>query len=301
MTTFLVALLLAFVVYAVFALTMYKLQRRLVYRTDSRRVPPHRIGLSGVSEVTLQVPEGESLIAWHGVAEPGKPTMLYFHGQAGNLARRSERVRRYRSAGLGILIMAYRGFSGSSGQPSETANVADALFAYDWLSSQGVAAKDIVIYGESLGTGVAVQVASARPASGLVLDSPFTTLSDLAAARHPFLPVRPFMLDRYETVRHVPGISAPTLVLQGEKDPIVPLAMACQVFDALSAPKRLITYAEGRHLDHGRYGSFDAVLRFLDNRTRWPQGYRKVERVAQASAATAAQATVGVTPSAARA
>ena len=287
MTMFFVALFVACIAYAVFAVAMYKGQHRLVYRIDSRRIPPARIGLTDVEEVVLEVPDGERLVAWYGEASTGRPTILYLHGQAGTLARRSERIRRYRAAGLGILAVAYRGFSGSSGKPSEQANVADALFAYDWLVARGVGAGDLVVYGESLGTGVAAQVAAQRQISGLVLDSPFTTLADLAAVRHPYLPVRRFIFDRYETLKHVTKANAPVLVLHGEKDPIVPLPMGRQVFEAISGPKRLITFPEGRHLDHGKFGSFDAVLRFLNERSRWPSGYRKVERMLPAPSVAA--------------
>ena len=278
-------MLAACVLYAAFALAMYHGQHRLVYRLDARRVPPGRIGLPGVEEVTLKVPSGERLIAWHGKAEAGKPTILYFHGQAGNLARRADRVRRYSAAGLGILIVAYRGFSGSTGRPGEQANVADGVFAFDWLVARGIKAEDIVVYGESLGTGVAAQVAGQREVSGVVLDSPFTALTDVAAQRHPLLPVRRFLFDRYETLVHAAKVTAPVLVLHGEDDQVVPAPMGRRVFEAMPGPKRLITYAGGRHLDHGKFGSFDAVLRFLRERARLPEGYRKIERVVPAPAA----------------
>jgi uncharacterized protein len=290
MSSITIVLFIACVLYAAFALAMYHGQHRLVYRMDSRRIPPGRLGLASVDEITLEVPGGEKIVAWHGVADPGKPTILYFHGQAGNLARRSERVRRYRSAGTGILIVSYRGFSGSTGTPSEQANVADGLFAYDWLVNSGVAPQDVVVYGESLGTGVAAQVAGKRAVSGIVLDSPFTALTDVAAERHPLLPVRRFILDRYETLTHVGKVTAPVLVLHGEEDQIVPLPMGRKVFDAMPGPKRMITYAGGRHLDHGRFGSFDAVQRFLRERSKLPQGYRMVERVAPVAAETVAPA-----------
>jgi len=287
-------LLVACVLYSAFALAMYYGQHRLVYRLDSRRIAPCRVGLADVTEVALAVPGGETLVAWHGLPDAGKPTLLYFHGQAGNLARRADRVRRYQAAGIGILMVAYRGFSGSTGLPSERANVADGVFAFDWLVAQGIEASDIVVYGESLGTGVAAQVAAQRDVSGMVLDSPFTALTDVAAKRHPMLPVRRFLFDRYETLVHAPKVTAPVLVLHGEEDQIIPLPMGRQVFEALPGPKRLITYAGGRHLDHGKYGSFDAVLRFVHERAKLPEDYRKVERVVPAPAVSASPLPAGL-------
>ncbi len=280
MTMVLVALVLTAIAYCVFAVAMFKVQHLLVYRIDKRRIAPARAGLSDIEEVTLTVPDGERLIAWYGKPQHGQPTILYCHGQAGALARRSDRIRRYRAAGLGVLIVAYRGFSGSTGTPSEAANVADALFAHDWLADQGVLAKDLIVYGESLGTGVATQVAAQREISGLVLDSPFTALSELAAARHPYLPVKRFIFDRYDTLSHIAKATAPVLVLHGEKDPIVPLPMGLQVFDAIPGPKRMVTFPEGRHLDHGKFGSLEVVLRFVNERARLPKGYRKLESMA---------------------
>ena len=108
-------------------------------------------------------------------ARPGQPTLLYFHGNAGSLAFRSERIRHYQARGRGVFMMSYRGYSGSTGSPSESANVADALLAYTFLVDAGVAARDIILYGESLGTGVAVQVAAQKPVAGVVLDAPYTS------------------------------------------------------------------------------------------------------------------------------
>ena len=287
--------------YAVFAVTMYKCQHRLVYRIDSRFVSPGRVGLADIEDVTLSVPGGDKLVAWYGAARPGRPTILYLHGQAGNLARRADRIRRYQALGVGVLIVAYRGFSGSTGQPGEAANVADALFAYDWLLARGVLPRDIVVYGESLGTGVAGQVAAARNVSGLVLDSPFTSLGDLAAQRHPLLPVRRFMSDRYETMTHITKVTAPVLVLHGEMDPIVPMAMGARVFAAVPGAKRLVSFPEGRHLDHGRHGSYGALLAFLNDRAHLPADHRKVERVLQKPIPGCEQATDAEIASAARA
>ena len=279
MDTILLIALCVCVAYAVVAVAMFHGQRWLVYRMDRRRVAPEELALEGVRELHLDVPHGHRLIAWHAEPTRGRPTLLYFHGQAGNLARRAERVRRYRNAGLGVLMVAYRGFSGSTGRPSERANVHDALEAYDWLVAHGVKPSDIVLYGESLGTGVAVQVAAQRQVSGVVLDSPFSSLVELAAQRHPYLPVRRFMKDKYETTSHAARITAPVLVLHGEKDPIVPLAMAREVFHALAGAKRMVTFPEGRHLNHGRFGSHDVVLRFLKDRRWMSEGYSRIERM----------------------
>lgn len=250
--------------YGVFAVAMYCYQRKLIYRTSPLRVLPENAGLDGIREVQLITPDGERLIAWYGEAAPGQPTLLYFHGQSGNLARRAERVRFYQAAGLGIFMLGYRGSSGSTGHPSEAANVADAKLCRDWLIENGVPADTIVAYGESLGTGVAARLAAETSLGGVILDSPFTSLVEVAMARHPWLPVEPFVLDRYETIKVVEKIEAPLLVLHCEQDPIVPVTMGYRVYEAAIEPKRMATFAEGKHLNHTQFGSFTIVREFLD-------------------------------------
>jgi uncharacterized protein len=278
MTVMILTFLALFVFYWVAAISMYACQRHLVYRRDSRRVDPSGIGLNRVRERILATSDGVRLVAWHAPASAGQPTLLYLHGNSGSLYHRGERVRRYVNAGIGILMLAFRGYSGSEGDPSEEANVGDAVMAYDWLMAQGVSAESIVVYGESLGTGVAAQVATHRKISGIVLDSPFTSLVDVAALRHRLLPVRRFIWDRYETLQYAPRITSPALVLHGERDHIVPFEMGRQVFEALAGPKRLIAFPEGRHLDHTRFGSFENILGFLGERAHLGQGYRRIER-----------------------
>ena len=127
--------------------------------------------------------------------------------------------------------------------------------------AKGVAAKDIVIYGESLGTGVAVQVAAERQAGGLILDAPYTSIADIAASNYPLLPVRLLLRDPYDTMAFIGRVRAPLLVIAGEKDQIVPAALSRRVFAAANAaePKRIVVYPEGGHIFHAEFGSRELV------------------------------------------
>jgi uncharacterized protein len=250
--------------YAVIAVAAFIAQRKLMYFPDRTRVSPSSFALAGVEERMLRTPDGETLIAWFGRAAPGRPTLLYFHGNAGNLANRSERVRKYLVRGLGVFILSYRGYSGSTGRPSEQANVADAKLAYEALIAEGVAPDDIIVYGESLGSGVAVQLAAEKPVGGLVLDAPYTSIVDVAAAAYPFFPVRPFLFDRYESLRYLPRIDAPLLVIHGEDDEVIPVAMGRAVYAAADVPKEIVTFPGAGHSDHHLYGSGEEVFRWID-------------------------------------
>ncbi len=245
------------------ALIVPVLQRHLMYFPDTTHFTPAEAGLSGVAERVLETPDGERVIAWYAKAKPGQPTILYFHGNAGSLETRNERIRKYMARGLGVFMMTYRGFGGSSGQPSEAANVADAMLAYTTLAASGVDPLDIIVYGESLGTGVAVQVAAEKRVAGLVLDAPYTSMVDLAALHHPFIPGRWLMTDRYETRGHIAKIAAPLLVMHGEKDRIVPIEMGREIFARAPEPKALKTFPQAGHDDHYKFGSYDALYAWI--------------------------------------
>lgn len=245
------------------ALIVPVLQQKLMYFPDQRYFTPGQAGLVGVTERVIETADGARVFAWYAPARPGSPTILYFHGNAGALEARSERIRKYMARGLGVFMMTYRGFGGSSGKPSEAANVADALQAYDSLVALGVLPADIVVYGESLGTSIAVQVAGARSVAGLVLDAPYTSMVDLAALHHPWIPGRWFMTDRYETRRHIAKITAPLLIMHGERDAIVPVEMGREIFALAQAPKTLRTFPQAGHDDHYKFGSYDVLFAWL--------------------------------------
>ena len=242
----------------------FLLQRRLMYFPDTVRTAPESLGLVGVEERILKAPDGAEVVTWYARARPGQPTLLYFHGNAGSLAARFERVAKFQADGRGMLMMTYRGYGGSSGRPSERANVADAGLAYDMLIREGVRPADIILFGESLGTGVAVQIAAEREVGGVILDSPYTSMVEVARLHYPWLPVRWLLLDRYETMRHVGQMRAPLLVLHGERDSIVPVDMGRAVFAAASVAKEIATYPEAGHILHYLYGSYEVVRRWID-------------------------------------
>jgi fermentation-respiration switch protein FrsA (DUF1100 family) len=236
-------------VWALVAVGAYFGQRRLMYVPDRTRTPPAAVDLAGVEERTLKTPDGALVIAWYGKARPGEPTLLYFHGNAGGLADRAERVRRFMGEGWGVYMMSYRGYSGGAGSASESANIADARLAHGALVLEGVEPSSIILYGESLGSGIAVRLATERPVAGVVLDAPYTSIVDVAALHYPYLPVRYFLTDRYETTKYIGQVRVPLLVLHGERDGVIPVAMGRELYRLANEPKRLVTFPNGRHSD----------------------------------------------------
>ncbi len=251
------------VVYVVAVMALYFLQRRLIYHPDPTRYIPASHGLANIEEVFLKTRDGERIVAWWSPAAPGKPTLLYFHGNAGGLLTRSDRIQLFTEAGYGLFMPSYRGYSGSTGLPSEKANIADAALAYDYLLKQGVAADRIVLYGESLGTGVAVQTAASHRVGAVVLDSPYTSLVDIAKEVYFFVPVELLMVDRYESKAFIGRVHAPLLILHGESDIVVSPKLSEKLFKLANEPKERVIIPEAGHSDIYYFGAFATLKRFL--------------------------------------
>jgi hypothetical protein len=244
---------------------VYLGQRRLMYFPDRVRTLPAQVGLAAVEERELATPDGARVIAWYGRARPGQPTLLYFHGNAGSLAARVPRIERFMGEGWGIYMMTYRGYGGSTGSATEAANIADARLAYNALVSEGVKPSSIIVYGESLGSGVAVQLAAERQVGGVVLDAPYTSIVDVAVRAYPFLPVRLLLSDRYESSKYIARVQAPLLILHGELDAVIPVAMGRELFGLANEPKRLAIFPAGGHSDLylGGNGALEALRTWL--------------------------------------
>jgi fermentation-respiration switch protein FrsA (DUF1100 family) len=236
-----------FAAYGLVVLGMYAGQRRLLYFPDPSRVSPAARGLVGVEERELETADGERIVVWYGKASPGAPTFLYFHGNGGNLSVRSPRFERFMREGWGVFMMSYRGYSGSSGSPTEANNLADARIAYDALAREGVHPSAVIIYGESLGTGVAVRIAADRESAGLVLEAPYTSVADVAADTYPFLPVRSLVIDRYESKKYIANVRVPLLVLHGDRDDVIPIGFGRELFGLGNEPKRFALFAGAGH------------------------------------------------------
>jgi fermentation-respiration switch protein FrsA (DUF1100 family) len=256
-------IILAILAYAGLLALMYVFQRSLMYFPDRTRTPPAVAGLPRAEEVTLKSADGESVIAWYVPPQSAKPLLIYFHGNGGALNLRANRFRWVTAEGFGLLGVSYRGYGGSSGKPSETGFLLDASAAYDFAAAR-VPPGRIVVWGESLGTGVAVALAAERPVGGVILDAPFTSAADVGAAVYPFLPVRWFMKDPFRSDQRIGRIKAPLLVLHGERDNIVPIRFGEGLFKLANEPKRMTRFPLGGHVDLDDHGAPQAVKSFLN-------------------------------------
>ena len=251
--------------------TMAVQQRQMLFETDDGGLLAAAGGMAiaGSERVTLTTSDGESIAGWYVAPKPGQPVMLFLHGQGGRLVRQTGRWDRIRKAGLGVLAISYRGYPGSSGRPSESGLVRDARAAYDWLLTRH-AAKDIVIHGHSLGSGVAVLLA-AQPgiaARALVLEAPFTAAVDIAGERMPIMAVSLLMLDQFRSRDVIGQVHCPVLIIHGDRDTVIPVSHAIRLHALANAPKSLVRLPNSNHNTLVRDGLYDIVTRFLQETGR---------------------------------
>jgi uncharacterized protein len=243
---------------------VYPFQRKLLYVPFGGHVTPESAGLQGFREETVTTSDGERLVTWVSPATSGQPTILYLHGNAGNLSWRADRFQQLQAAGYGVRVLSYRGFGGSSGSPSETGLMTDARATYDTMRSQGLEARHILLFGESLGTGVAVQLAASRPVGGVILDSPYTSTVDVAARRFSYLPVRWMMWDRFNSRAHIASIGAPLLIVHGDRDTVVPYDLGVALFAEATEPKQFLALPGEAHTAPLQNGAWAAIVPFIE-------------------------------------
>src|SRR6516162_4970605 len=208
----------AAVAYAALVGGLYLFQRQLLYFPDRAR--PELLGLEklGVREVILTTEDGLSLLSWYLPARPGRPVIAYFHGNGGHIGYRVERLLRFAREGYGMLMAEYRGYGGNPGAPSETGFYADGRAALAFLDREGVAPSRLVLYGESLGSGVAVALAVQHQVAAVILEAPPTSVAEVAQCHFPFVPAARMVTDRFDSLSRIGMVKAPILVLHGERD-----------------------------------------------------------------------------------
>lgn len=252
--------------YALILLYMYLQQRNLQYFPGREGTPPELLGLSGVTQHHVPTPDGETIVLWHAEARPGQPTILFFHGNGGEISCRHERLAFYQQQGFGALFVSYRGYGASTGRISEQGFITDALTAYEFLVARGVEPARIAVIGESLGSGVAVQLAAQKPIGVLILEAPFTAAVDVAAEIYPWLPVRLLMKDQFISRDHIAQVNVPLLVIHGDADRVIPVEQGRALFGMANEPKELVILpGEG----HGVIGTPDVLARGAAFIKRW--------------------------------
>ncbi|MBZ8118968.1 alpha/beta hydrolase [Roseovarius sp. LXJ103] len=249
-------------------LSLEGLERRAVYPFDATRISPTAAGIP--AQEVLQSHGGVRHILWVTPPESGKPVILYLHGNAGNLANRAGRFEQFLERGYGLIAPAYRGSSGSGGIPSEALIAADMARLYGSLGDliPGLAPADVILFGESLGSGVALRlIADTRQQPlGVVLEAPYTSLPDVVRVSAPqFTSLIPQMQNIWNSAEHAQSLTAPLMIIHGTQDTLIPVAQGRAVHAAAgSAAKQMIEVQAGGHNDLWRSDVLRQIWAFID-------------------------------------
>ena len=243
---------------------VYFAQRSLLYFPERVRTAPADAGFPEAQEVWLNPADGERVIAWHVPPRGDNPVVIYFHGNGGSIRLRVGRFRKIAAAGVGLVGVSYRGYGGSTGTPTEEGLIEDARAAYAFAAERDPGR--IALWGESLGTGVAVALAAEKPVTHLILDAPYTSTVDIAAALYWFMPVRLLMKDQFRSDLRIGQVKAPVLILHGDGDDIIPIRYGERLLAMAPGEKHMVRYAGGYHMDLDRFGATDEALKFLGAR-----------------------------------
>ena len=253
---------LAVLLFGAFVALMYAMQRSLMYFPDKRMWDPGNLGLARAEVVTVPSADGVQVRLWHVPPRGGVPVVVYFQGNGGGLNLRAERFRKLTADGTGLVALNYRGYGGSEGRPSEEGIILDAKAAYDF-AAQRYGADRVVLWGESLGTGVAVALAAERPVARVILESPYTSIADVAATIYWFVPVRFLLKDGFPSDARIAKVTAPVLVAHGVRDNVVPFRFGERLYSLIRGPKQFIRLPEAGHNDHDAHGFVDMVKPFI--------------------------------------
>lgn len=239
--------------YLFLTIFIYTIQRNIIYRPDTTKYTPAQWQIYDMQEITLHTQDNLSLTSWYKPAAPYHATIMYFPGNAGNIAQRARLTRPYMDNGYGILLVGYRGYDGNTGSPSEHGLYLDTEAAYHFLRSKNIFDNYIVIYGEPLGTGPAVQLASQHQFAAIVLQSPISSLVDLGKYHYPYLPVSWLLKDKFDSLSKIKAIKSSLLFLVTKNDSIVPVYFSEKLFAISNQPKQIIVYPTLSHNSLGYY------------------------------------------------
>jgi fermentation-respiration switch protein FrsA (DUF1100 family) len=226
-------------------------QRRLIYLPDSSPVPPAATVLPGASDVVIRTADGLDLGAWYmpAPARSCRPTVLVASGNAGNRQSRAPLAKALADSGFGVLLVDYRGYGGNPGSPSEAGLALDVRAALNFLNRAGIVDRELIYFGESLGAAVVTELALEHPPAGLLLRSPFTELAAVGQEHYPVLPVRLLLRDRFPVLHSIARVTAPTTVVYGTSDNVVPAEQSRAVADAAGGPTDVVVVQGADHND----------------------------------------------------
>ncbi len=233
---FIKSFFLLILIYFAITVVVYFFQRKLLYHPFSPQITGKGL-IHNFETINFKTSDNFELKGWFHLKNSNKKTILFLHGNAGNLDNRIDKLNFLGNMDINFLIISWRGYSGNPGNPSETGLYKDALGGIEWLNKKGISNDRIILYGESLGTAITTEVAQNENFAGIILEAPFTSMVDMGQKIYPIFPVKFLLKDKYESKNKIKNIKSPILVLHGRKDKIVPFYMGEKIFEMANSPK----------------------------------------------------------------
>jgi len=247
---------------------LYFKQRNFIFPIpETTRTSPDAAGFAQAEEHRLTTADGETIIVWHVPAKPSRPVIIYFPGNGDFLAAQVGGFRQLTADGDGLIAVSYRGYAGSSGAPSEKGLLQDAAAAYAFARGR-YRADQIVLWGFSLGTGVATALAADNPVQKLILEAPYSSMVDVAAFHFRYAPVRWLLRDQFRSDLRIARVKAPVLIMHGDRDLTIPVRFGERLFGLAREPKQFVRFPEGDHNDLAARGAIETGLKFIRSDSR---------------------------------
>jgi len=252
------------VAYLVVLVFIYFYQRNLLYHPSENNYQNDEIKFE-YEEVNIEVENEIKLKSWLINKDLKKlKTLLIFHGNAGDLSNRIYKLNELNKLEINILLISWRGFSGNKGSPTEKNLYKDAEAAIKWLNKKNVSNNQIILYGESLGTGVAVEMANKDDFNSIILESPFTSIENSAKIYYPYLPVKYLLKDRYDSISKINMVKSPIMIMHGEKDDVVPFSMGKKLFEKANSPKHSYFTSTDDHMMEFNSELLNEIKNFIE-------------------------------------
>lgn len=248
------------IAYGVLVGAAWAMQDSILYHPSTAVVAPT---LPGVTAEKIRTGDGELLVGWYSPATSGCPTFLFFDGNGGNPEMWDSRWRQMQAKGVGFLGLYYRGYSGSTGHPSENGFNMDAEAGLAWLATWGVRPADIIVHGYSIGSGPATRLAAMHKVGALILEAPYYSMLDLLEQKAPFLPISLILRSKFRNDTWIKQVHAPLLILHGDSDGLIPQSQGARLFAAANEPKQFVSMPGSDHGTLVHDGLYDHIWPFL--------------------------------------
>ena len=251
------------IIYVSITVVVYFFQRKLLYHPFSPQITGKGL-IHNFETINFKTSDNFELKGWFHLKNSNKKTIFFLHGNAGNLDNRIDKLNSLGNMNVNFLIIAWRGYSGNPGNPSEAGLYKDALGALKWLNEKGIPNDKIILYGESLGTAVATEVGQNDNFAGIILEAPFTSMVDMGKKIYPIFPVKFLLKDKYETKKKINNIKFPILIMHGKKDKIVPFYMGEKIYSLANEKKSKYFTENDDHMMEFNIKLNNAISDFLE-------------------------------------